>query len=153
MNYEPTFPRTVAGQDYRLPLYHPDCEALAARLDHLYSTFGLKADHRALMLRTYADLAEADQSIWKAIGDACIDDNTLRPQRPKMSASDARRAAGDPPFINHGLETSVGFVYRAREWAQRMEDHYGFTAWRRFGEVKSRDDDTGEVIPEPGEDF
>ncbi|MET3841385.1 hypothetical protein [Bradyrhizobium sp. OAE829] len=55
--FSPKFPRSIAGGDYRTPLDRPDVEAVAARADHLYRTFSLSDEDRALLIERYAMMA------------------------------------------------------------------------------------------------
>jgi hypothetical protein len=142
--FTPKFPRSISGGDYRTPLDHQDVEAVARRLDHLYRSYGLSEAHRAEMLARYALLAEADKAIDTLIasmarfaGDGQLVDNAplplgdpgIRPKKPRSGGS----TAGD------GLNAAVGFALRLAEWVQRLEDLYGVTAWKRFGEIVNRD--------------
>lgn len=136
-DFTPKFPRSVCGGDYRLPLYHPDVEAVAARLASLYETVSLTAAQRALALRLYAELAEADDDIWHAMGDDPIDDNGHRPRRSVRPLCD-RQSHAVEMTTNPKFETRVGFVFRVRDWVQRIEDAYGITAYRALGNVVDR---------------
>lgn len=136
-DYTPLFPRSVSGGDYRLPLYHPDAEIVAARLSSLYESVSLKPEHRALALRLYAELVDADAGIWDAMGDSPIDDNGKRPRRALPPECD-RVSPAIEFMTNPKFETRVGFVFRVGEWVQRLEDAYGVTAYRSLGDVQDR---------------
>jgi len=164
--FTPKFPRSIAGGDHRTPLDHPDVEAVAKRIDHLYRNYGLSETHRAEMLVRYALLAEEDKlidaltaSMARFAGDGQLVDSAslplgdpgIRPKKPLSGGS----TAGD------ALNAAVGFALRMAEWVQRLEDLYGVTAWKRLGEVVNRDGgevydaETGEAhgAPHPGDDI
>lgn len=131
--FTPKFPRSISGGDFRTPLIHPEVEAIAKRADHLYREFGLSEDHRVEMLLRYGYLVEADRAIDRlskiVSGITLEDDPGIRPARPisgKQLGGEIR-------------DVAVGFALRMAEWVQRLEDVYGVTAWKRLGEVASRD--------------
>jgi hypothetical protein len=129
--YKPQFPRTVAGTEWRAPLVHPEIEAIAKRLDHLYRDYSLSETHRAEMLVRYALLADADKaidtltaSVARFVDSASLPlgDPGIRPKKP--------RGYGD---LGDALKVAVGFALRVGEWVQRLEDLYGITALRHGG--------------------
>lgn len=145
-DFTPKFPRTVAGTEWRSPLAHPEIEAIANRVDHLYRNFSLSEDHRAELLLRYAYLAEADKAIdtlGKIASSITLEDDPgIRPARPingNASGGEIRDAA-------------VGFALRFAAWVQRLEDMYGITAWKRFGEIVNHDEDDN-PDPSPGDDI
>lgn len=152
-DFTPQFPRTVAGTEWRAPLDHPEIEAIAKRLDHMYRNFGLSEAHRAEILARYAHLAKADEAIdslltstQKLSGRDTTDvlplgDPGIRPKKPRHGNS-----------VGEGLHLAVGFVRRLAEWVQRLEDTYGVTAWKRFGEIVNHDEDDN-PDPSPGDDI
>lgn len=143
MQYTPNFPRAVSGADWRLPLDHPELEAIAKRADHLYRCVSLSEDHRARMLLNYARLIEAEKTVSTMIGESRLDDPGARPAKP---------ISGDGSQ-GEKIASAIGFAFRFQEWLVRLEDLYGVTAWRIFGQVQNRDDETEDAIPHPGEDF
>ncbi len=157
MSFEPKFPRSVSGGDYRIPLDHPDAEAVAKRADRAYREFPLSEDDRARLIARYKDLAEASAYLWGAIGDRRIEDNGLRPASIRAPVIEAAKAEA-----GHTMARNIGFVFRCRDYVQRIEDVVGFTAYVKFGEIANRDDDgevydaeTGKAIgdPMPGDDI
>ncbi|MCA6110465.1 hypothetical protein [Bradyrhizobium cenepequi] len=157
--FTPKFPRTVSGAEWRAPLDHPEIEAIAKRLDHLYRNFSLSEAHRAEMIVRYSYLVRADEAIDRLVtsiaefsGSMAADvrplgDPGIRPKKPTCGGG----SAGD------GLNAAVGFALRLAAWVQRLEDIYGVTAWRKLGEIVNRDE--GEVrdarggAPQPGDDI
>jgi hypothetical protein len=136
MSFTPQFPRTVAGTEWRAPLDHPEIEAIAKRLDHLYRNFSLSEAHRAEMLVRYSHLVRADEAIESLVAlfaefsrDMPLGDPGIRPKKP----------APVPGSGNTAAQVAVGFVLRMAEWVKRLEDVYGVTAWRKLGETVSRD--------------
>lgn len=160
-DYTPKFPRTVSGQDYRLPLHHPDVEAVGARLACLYESVSLKPHHRAQALRGYADLVIADDGIWNCMGDTPIEGGVeageLRPKRPILPEVEITKRVHHVmsdddkmipiPFPELRFGALIGFVARVNEWCARLENAYGATAYRRLGEIAKRDA-AGNPLPE-----
>lgn len=159
-NFTPVFPRSVSGGDYRLPLHHPDVEAVATRLSGLYESVSLKPQHRGQALRLYADLIVADDGIWNCMGDAPIEAGDLRPKRPILPEVDIKkrvhRVLSDTDemtaiaFPDLRFGTLVGFVARVSEWVDRLEIAYGVAAYRALGVIVERDADGN---PLPGADI
>ncbi|WP_441256161.1 hypothetical protein AB7Z32_02855 [Bradyrhizobium sp. 482_C4_N1_1] len=152
--FTPKFPRSIAGGDYRVPLDHPDVEAIAARADHLYRTFSLSDDDRARLIARYADIAAASEYLWGAIGEQRVADNGLRPTSRKPCT---REVATSETVGGHEMARNIGFVFRYRDYVKRLEDKYGFTAWKRLGEVIRRDDELYDAshhsVPKPDDDI
>ena len=151
-DFTPKFPRSISGGDYRIPLDHPDIEAVAKRLDHLYRNYGLSETHRAEMIARYALLADADKAIEALIASiakfasddqiaSLLGDPGIRPKKPRGGGT-----------VGSDLNVAVGFTLRLAEWVQRLEDVYGVTAWKRFGEIVPRDED-GNPLISPGDDI
>lgn len=159
-DYTPLFPRSVSGGNFRLPLHHPDVEAVGARLADLYEIVSLKPHHRAQALRGYADLVIADDYIWNCMGDAPIeggiDAGELRPKRPVLPEVEVKKRVHHVvtdddtlvmiPFPELRFGTLIGFVARVNEWCARVEDAYGVTAFRKLGEIAERDEN-GNLLP------
>ena len=160
----PKFPRMVAGTEWRAPLLHPEIESIAKRADHLYRNYSLSEEHRSLMLVQYARLVETDNlldGLGKLVSEISLrNDPGIRPEKPVKGGN-----GGEV------IDIAVGFALRLEGWVQRLEDHYGLTAWRKFGEVTARDEhgnpivdhDDGEVydaetgkvhvVPQPDDDI
>jgi hypothetical protein len=134
--FSPKFPRSISGGDYRIPLDHPDVEAIAARADHLYRTFSLADEDRARLLARYADIAAASAYLWGAIGEKRIEDNGLRPTSRKPCT---REVATGEHVGGHEIARNIGFIFRYRDYVKRLEDKYGVTAWKLLGEVTNHD--------------
>jgi hypothetical protein len=159
--FTPQFPRAVAGTEWRAPLNHPEIEAIAKRLDHLYRNFSLSEAHRAEMIVRYSHLVMADEAIDRLVAsvakfnggvtadELALGDPGIRPKKPKRG--DGSVSDGDDP-VRDGIRMSVGFALRLAEWTQRLENIYGVTAWKRFGETVNRDED-GNPLVSPGDDI
>lgn len=149
--FDPNWPRTVAGTEWRAPLIHPELEAIAKRADHLYRNYSLSEEHRSLMLVQYARLVDADNlldGLGKIVSDISLrNDPGIRPVKPMKGGNGGE-----------AVDRTVGFALRLQGWLQRLEDHYGVTFLKRFGEVIDRGDD-GEIFdaetgePMPGDDI
>ncbi|MGB3271339.1 MAG: hypothetical protein WBA66_00380 [Xanthobacteraceae bacterium] len=129
-DFTPQWPRTVAGADWRAPLYRPELEAIAKRADHLYRTYSLSEEHRAWMLVQYGRLVEADKlidALSRIMGEISLrNDPGVRPSKPMKHGIGSN---------SETINGAVGFAPRLADWVQKLEDHYGVTAWREFGHV------------------
>lgn len=117
--FDPVFPRTVAGTEWRAPLSNPEIEAIAKRADYLYRYAQLSEDHRALMLVQYGRLIEASMLIdglGRLLGDVSLrNDPGVRPSKPIKVG------------IASNVETismAIGFALRLSEWVKRLEVVY-----------------------------
>ncbi|MER8440718.1 hypothetical protein NKH36_33150 [Mesorhizobium sp. M1312] len=110
-DYSPRFPRSISGNDFRLPLDHPEIEAVGRRADRLYRTAKLSDDERAWLLKKYAGLEVADLYLMGALGDRPLPKTDLRPCRPRLGGGTA-----GPTIEDH-----AGFVTRMLEYVERLE--------------------------------
>ncbi|NKB83744.1 hypothetical protein [Brucella grignonensis] len=58
--FTPTWPRSISGHDYRLPLDDEQLEAIAKRLNAIYRKHDLSDESRGLLLKVYSDLVQLD---------------------------------------------------------------------------------------------
>ncbi|GLS30561.1 hypothetical protein SAMN04488498_103122 [Mesorhizobium albiziae] len=116
-DYTPKFPRSISAGDYRLPLDHPDVEAVGRRADRLYQTAPLSDDERGLLIKKYAGLEDADRFLSGWLHDRLLPETNLRPQRPWSGGG----------VVGAVTEHHVGFVARAREYIEKLERRHPAT--------------------------
>lgn len=114
--YTPIYPRSVSGKKYRLPLNHPQIEAIAARADAVYR--GTLTDHeRGTLLKLYRHLKHTGRSIYRREGEKSLPKTEVRPKSLNVKASDL---VGCGPW-----EIEAGFIWRISEYVERLERKYG----------------------------
>lgn len=117
-DYNPQFPRSISGGKYRLPLTHPEVEALGHRADRAYREFPLAERERALLLKAYAGLSRVDRFFASAYEGRPLPPSSIRPPEPW-----SRGVILDRPH-----EIKAGYVERVRAYVEAIEQKYSLAA-------------------------
>lgn len=106
----------LAGSRFRIPLNHPDIEAVGKRIEALMHRPDLEQDEGGNLTRMYRDLRKADRALHWMLGDRQLPESTMRPDFP----DDAQRPSSEF-FGMSDFEIRVGFVWRVSEYVDQLE--------------------------------
>lgn len=122
--YVPVFPRSVSDGDYRMPLDHPCCEKIGQRLDAIYRSAPLSESERALILKVYRELQEADHRAFNWYAGAPLPTTDLRPEHWDIErGAHLQRTVLTAPQVKAG-EYAAGWIWRAAEYIAGLERKY-----------------------------
>ncbi|PZP53768.1 MAG: hypothetical protein DI595_02390 [Agrobacterium fabrum] len=112
------WPATIAGSARRRELHHPDCEAVAARMDRLYTDAPLEANERAALIFLYS-------------AKLVIEDLKLRTHRvKKVDLADG--AAMSDPWSDMQLDPNESPVMLSIKRAKKIADYVTYLELRYF---------------------
>lgn len=118
-DFTPRFPRSVSGRDFRVPLDHPDIEAIARRIDRLYRAAPLTNEDRGRLLKIYEGLEQVDYCLARRLRTQRLPITDLSP----LFWDDDRYPTSDAWGCD-GVEAKAGWVWRVHDFVERLERRY-----------------------------
>jgi hypothetical protein len=109
-------PPSVSGKNYRLPLDHPQVEAVGHKLEALYQGGKLCDEKMLELIKLYRSLIRVDRYCSNRWGASPLPNAPIRPGRPDAGQLVASEYFGLPDH-----EVRAGFVYYAADCAAQLE--------------------------------
>lgn len=127
-------PQSRGRNKVRIPLDHPETDAIAKRICILLCMDVINDDERGHLIKKYSDLRKADYRLARLLFGQPLPTTTLRPDfyddycRPLafMGKVATDRLGREYPFgsTSWKIEVMSGWVHRLREYVERLERKY-----------------------------
>ncbi len=121
MSRAQSFPLSRESDNVRLPLDHPETEAIAKRIQCLLGIDALSGDDRGNLRKKYRDLQKADSLLVRQFFGRPLPVTGLRPQFWNDGQSASLQSG---TFVDDKFIIAAGFVQWVREWVETLERQY-----------------------------
>lgn len=112
-------PQSRGGNKVRIPLDHPETDAIAKRIYILLCMDVINDDERGHMIKKYGDLRKADYRLARLLFDSPLPPTELRPMFFDDYLRPLSGMNGKPAIL-----VMAGWVHRLRDYVGRLERKY-----------------------------
>ncbi|BBF92834.1 hypothetical protein [Blastochloris tepida] len=106
------------GRSIRIPLDHPEIDAIDLRMHVLAATGELNDAELGMLIKLWRNARRADKFLGRALLGGALPETSVRPMFWDAAAQ----------YECSQIECAAGFVLRVREWVEKLERKYGLPA-------------------------